>query len=536
MTDGIDITMQTLAQSKNGAAPKMLEKALRSSFYAVRHGAGKGLVALRGGKGICEIIRQYIPNDALTIEIIEENRDKFIPALKNAIQDSDAELSQNALNIAYARRFYELIPFLMTIFMDQSKEESKLNELERIIGKLQEKFTDALEERKNRRFLYGTVLPEIFNVITKALNDYHKNDPDLILLMLFRLFPYLTEEHSHLAGVLRNPAGKAYGTVYHLFLMKQDPAVYNLIFYLLNNANPPMLAATAFAKRSDIPFVSGFLKLLTEPVSEELKTNFASISKPDWLNHLPEVLPELDEQTQQGLVLLLGVLNTATAEITDGLQTVFHLGTGTGRTAALSALSHYAGERIDKLIWEACGDSAPKVQMEALRLLPQRNVPNVNVRLLQFAGNPNGEVRATVLELLPNFRFSKFAEGFDQMSEDQRRIMFKLVRAMDSETLDGLTEMLTTGDAAAKNKALQCVRYGNLTAVLEDAVCAVLTAGESPALRKEAAELLTGGQREASRNALVQAMHRDPDADVRAAAKMCLEKRPVVWKTVDTVS
>jgi hypothetical protein len=66
-------------------------------------------------------------------------------------------------------------------------------------------------------------------------------------------------------------------------------------------------------------------------------------------------------------------------------------------------------------------------------------------------------------------------------------------------------------------------------ATLEDAVCEVLSKGENPALRCKAAQLLANGNRELSRSLLVQSLHRDPNPEVREAAKKTLEKRPPTW-------
>ncbi len=120
-------------------------------------------------------------------------------------------------------------------------------------------------------------------------------------------------------------------------------------------------------------------------------------------------------------------------------------------------------------------------------------------------------------------------ETFEQMTEEQRRLMFRIARKLDPGTIDELTRMLTVGDALDQTKALLCAEYGELSGVLEDPLCVVLAEAKLPSLRTKAADLLAGGQREASRSALVQAFHRDSSPEVRAAAKASLEKRPTPW-------
>jgi HEAT repeat protein len=152
------------------------------------------------------------------------------------------------------------------------------------------------------------------------------------------------------------------------------------------------------------------------------------------------------------------------------------------------------------------------------------------MRLLQFADSPHEQVRETVFELLPNIRFDRFFQTFDKISEEQRRTLFKLVKVMDPETVNELAKLLAESEPLVKIKALLCIGYGDLVPALEDAVCGVLTDGETPLLRIAAAKLLAKGRREMSRSILVQALHRDNDPVVRAAAKTSLENRPVAWK------
>jgi hypothetical protein len=48
-------------------------------------------------------------------------------------------------------------------------------------------------------------------------------------------------------------------------------------------------------------------------------------------------------------------------------------------------------------------------------------------------------------------------------------------------------------------------------------------------LRSKAAEQLAAGQQDESRSMLVQALHRDVNPEVRAAARKSLEERPTFW-------
>jgi HEAT repeat protein len=198
--------------------------------------------------------------------------------------------------------------------------------------------------------------------------------------------------------------------------------------------------------------------------------------------------------------------------------------------AALSALAVFSGAGIDRIVWEASGDEDPAVQVVALTQLNAREIPNATARIMQFIESPHAEVRDTIQKLLPDFRFNRFLQTFDQLDDERRRRMFNVVRQLDKQTPIELSKMLSNDDSLLRTKALLCIDYcRDIVPLVEDALCDVLIRDEVSQLRCKAAEQLVGGQQDESRSALVQAFHRDENADVRTAAKNSLENRPTYW-------
>jgi hypothetical protein len=78
--DGIDNTFQTLAHTKNRMVAVLLEQALESSNETVRKMAGRQLLLTKGIEGAWILIRKFDSTDSNLIEIIEENRERIIPA------------------------------------------------------------------------------------------------------------------------------------------------------------------------------------------------------------------------------------------------------------------------------------------------------------------------------------------------------------------------------------------------------------------------------------------------------------------------
>ncbi|MDR2117093.1 MAG: hypothetical protein LBP87_12005, partial [Planctomycetaceae bacterium] len=528
--NGVNVTTQILAQSVNKSALPLLEKAMDSSSQEIRKSAGNQLMNVTGIKYAMKLISKFEPSDNIIISIFNTHRNKVFSALRAAIIGKDPYLARNAFRVIYTQRYFEILPSMLLAFLDQDKTEEDNIDLSEGILKLLEKYVLALEERKNKRRLHETILPDIVAILFQGLKNYHRNDPDLFLIVFLQLYIFLTDRHSNLKKLLYIPSSAFQADVLHFLQSKQDSYIFRLIFHCLDNPNPPPIVLKAFSKRFDIPFIVYFLKSLTEPVSAHLKANLITILPIEWLNSFRSFLDQLDEQAQAGLVILLQSAGLSDNDVLLKLIEVFHYGKGEGRLKALTAITQFSGEQVDQFIWDAGADSDPNIQAEALVLLSKRNLSNANFRILQFANSPHEIVRETIQKLLPNFRLSRFFEIFDQLTEEQRRSMFNVVKALDTKIIMELSQIMLIGEPREKAKALLCVDYGSMVLPLEDSICGVLAKGELPVIRIKAAELLATGQRELSRSTLVQALHRDPDPTVRAAAKNSLEKRPPQWE------
>ncbi|MDR0609930.1 MAG: hypothetical protein LBG58_07465 [Planctomycetaceae bacterium] len=530
MPSSINITIQTLAQSRNKSAIPLLEKALDSSSKGVRKSAGNQFINFTGVKSVWKLINKFDPSDEIIINIFNSHREKVFSALRAAITGEDPYLARNAFRVIYTQRYFEILPAMLTAFLDQDRSEEEDTSLSEGILKLIEKYVLALEERKNRRRFNEMVLSEIVAVLLRGLKDFHRNDPDLFVLVFLQIYPFLTDKHSALTKLLHVPSSAFYGVVHRSLLSGREPYIFRFFVHCFSNTNPPQVALTVFSKRFDMPFIAYFLKSLEKPISTPLKINLAVVRPIEWLNSFRSLLDRLDEQAQAGLALLVQNVGFSENEVKSKLLDLLHYSKPQSRLEALTALAQFSGEEIDQLIWDAGGDSDPNIQANALVLLSKRDIQNANFRILQFANSPHEIVRETIQKLLPDFRLSRFFEMFDHLTEEQRRSMFNVVKILDSQIIDELSRILIVGEPRDQAKALLCIDYGSIVLPLEDSLCGVLAKGELAAIRVKAAELLAAGQRDLSRSTLVQALHRDPDPTVRATAKSSLEKRPPQWE------
>jgi hypothetical protein len=538
MASGVDLSLKVIARSKNKAATKLLETAFRSTDVAVRKLAGEIFIERRSGQGLEVIIRAFDPSDTFFVELVNDNRAKLIPGLRGAIVDKDIALARQAFRLAYTQNFFEVLPTLAAFCLGPGGREMSGLSLNTDLLKFIDKFTDALEKNDpaEHQLLYNIVLPEFPKILVQKIRDYRFSRHELTLTVYLRLYPFFlgvgNDKELHLQ--LQLPNSPVYISTYRQLLKESKPYLFQLVTRCLDRLNPPQIVPQIISERFDVPFLEALFMSIRKPLSLELKSNLASLPPVPWVNQIDSVLHELNVEAQCGLILFLQSISLTDQELQTSLLKIFEFGSESGRVAALSALSAFSGAEIIRLVWDAAEDADPAVQIEALSQIQIRGIPGAVARILQFVESPHEEVRDVIQRLLPNFRFSRLLQTFDQLDDDQRRQMFNIVRHLDKKAPKEISKMLSTGEPLQKAKALLCIDYClDIVPLVEDALCELLAHAEMPTLRSKAAEQLVAGRGETSRTLLVQAFHRDASSEVRDAAKKSLEQRPVYWNQSD---
>ena len=534
MARGTDLTLQVIARSKNQAAVGLLESAFHSTSEIVRKLAGGVLISRRSGKGLEAIIRYFDPADPEQVALVNNNREKLIPGLNGAIVGKDTDIARQAFRLAFSQNFYEVLPTLAAYYLGPGGQEAGSTTRHGDFLRFIDKYTAALDKNApaEHHVLYNVVLPEFTKILVQKISDYRYTRHELTLTVYLRLYPFLTDAGSghDLYLQLRLSNSPVFVAAYRRLLQESEPYVFQLITRCLDRLNPPQVVPLVISERTDIPFLDALFKSIKPPLTLELKTNLAKLSPLAWITQIDSFVGQFDADAQCGLVVLLQHAHLPEGELQAHLLKIFEYGKGGGRAAALSALASFSGADLDRHIWDAAGDSDPVVQVAALNQLNSRNIPGATTRIMQFANSPHEEVRNTIQKLLPNCRFSRFMQTFDQLDEENRRRMFNIVRNLDKSTPDELTKMLHADEPILKAKALLCIDYcRDIVPLLEDALCDILMYGDMPMLRSKAAEQLVAGQQDESRAILVHALHRDGNPEVRAAARKSLEARPAYW-------
>lgn len=535
MDRGIDLTLQVIAKSKNLSAVGLLESAFLSTSGIMRKLAGKILVSRRSGRGLEIIIRYFDPNDADLVTLVNDSRKEFIQGLNGAIVDKDVTLARKAFRLAYTQNFYEVLPTLAAYCLGPEIREGGTHSLNNDLLKFLNKYSAALEKNdpSEHQLLYNFLLPEFSKILVQKIKEYRFSKHELTLSVYLRLYPFFVgagiDRDLYLQLWLSN--SPVYAAAYRRLLKESESYLFQFISRCLERPNPPPIVSQVISERADIPFLDSLFINIKKPLSLELKTNLANLPPLAWIDQIDFFLEQLAPEAQCGLVLLLQNTKLTEDKLKTVLLRIFESGSGEGRVAALSALAAFSGASINRIVWDAAEDEEPMVQIEALTQLSTREIPNATSRILQFVESPHEAVRDTIQKLLPNFRFNRFMQTFDQLDDGNRRQIFNIVRHLDKQTTKELLKMLNIGEPMVRAKALMCIDYSReVVPLVEGALCDTLVQDELPQLRRKAAELLVAGRQDESRSILVQALHRDENPDVRTAAKTSLKNRPPQWQ------
>ncbi|MDR3183171.1 MAG: hypothetical protein LBT89_09695 [Planctomycetaceae bacterium] len=530
MAGGVDLTFQVLKATQNQAANGLLTAAFKSSNEDIRKVAGITLMSRKGGSGIDTIINDFDPDDEFLVGLIRDNRSKMIPGLRTAVVGSDTMLAKQAFRIAYSQSIYEVLPSMFAYCFGPGSQDKNFVHRQNEMLKFCDRYIEALERKESheRHLLVHTIFPELVKTIRTKVKEFRHDANELTLKVFLRFYPFFSDVESELKQVLRIASTPVYLAAYRRLLSDNDVYLFQFIARCLDRFNPPPLILQVIATRFDMQFLPFIFRQIKEPLPMEIQTNLGNLPPVEWLEQIGAVFDKLDGEALQGFVTFLQYLPMSDADMEAYLLRVFYHGQGVGRIAAFNALKPMKNEKTDRLVWDAAGDTDPDIQVEALTELTSRNLPGMSSRIIQFASTPNVRVRETIQKLLPNFKLVWFMEVFDKLDDERRRKMFDVVRHLDERIGEKLSIMLEAGDEVAKQRALVCLDYcSDLVQQSEKALCWLLQNGDLREFRLKCAELLINGKTDESRSALVQAFHRDSDADIRNAAKMSLENRPV---------
>lgn len=527
MSTGIGRTVRILSRSHNRAASALLEQASHSSNDLVRKAAYTELISKGSPGTFLDYIRNFDTLDESIRDILRLQADKLVNPIRIGIFGSDPRLQKNAVRAAFFFKVYDLIPILLQIVTDPRGGTNRSHvPLEEFLLRLLRLFTDELETVQMPGPYHSFVLSEIRPILRKSILGFKRNDSSIVLKVYLYLYRYLDDPELGSSAILRNPLHPIYPTLSALLQSENDPHVFQFVLDSLEQPNVPGLILSTLSNRTDMSFLLYILAGLPDTLSETAQENLSKIHRWEWSKAARPLMAQLDEKQQKSLVDLIRFSDIPEETAFSILHLVIQFGKSQARRLAVAELASHTTTEAAQIVWDATEDSDPEVQAAALRQLRIRNYPEGTARLLQYADSPHPIVRDAVYAELPEFRMSRLLETFEHLRDEQRRAALQIVQKIDPKAKEILARELQYGTPRMKFLAIQCIELvPQFVVPLEELLSALLLRDELPEMRVKAAELLGMGQREMSRHSLMQAFHRDVDAQVRAAAQRSLDQR-----------
>ncbi|MEX0867357.1 MAG: hypothetical protein WD030_08355, partial [Pirellulales bacterium] len=357
MPTGLNATLAVLAKTKNDAALAVLLPALDAPEAAVRSGALRALLDRRSPRGQKEILRRVPSMNEAQLQIIQARPGKLTIALRDALLGDNEREYHNACQATLWFREYDMAPVLVNAAEDMSNPHRGLAAVtlrslcELLYGELSapRDYNQRRDPQLLRRHLL-TTLEHSFQRFNK-----HKS-PEIVESFLL----LASRDNVVLKQALANPHGDAYLCLVDLLTHSEQAGVLRLNLAFLDDPTAPSAAIGVIARRGDLKFI----KLLTNKIGYEpssaVSANLRRIESIPWFDSHTDLLDELDEQGQHGVVQFA---THAAIRRCQSFPVVSHLlrhGTAGGRRAAACALARFSGADANNLALAALGDADPR--------------------------------------------------------------------------------------------------------------------------------------------------------------------------------
>ncbi|MGE3780176.1 MAG: HEAT repeat domain-containing protein, partial [Pirellulaceae bacterium] len=238
--------------------------------------------------------------------------------------------------------------------------------------------------------------------------------------------------------------GRVQSTLIHLLTTSARPGVLRLIFHFLDDPQPPPGIASVVAHRRDITFVRALCAKYSAPMSTAARANVRRIDNLAFLRDDVQLLQDLDEDEQCGLVSFVLATSLNRLRVFELLKAAMARGQTRVRRTACAGLVEFKGDDANHLVLAALEDPDPEVQSLAVQQVRERGIPNILPRLVELIDSPHEVVRAAVRATLTEFNFQRYLGVFEVLDPEVRRSTGSLVKRIDPWAIEHLIQELVS--------------------------------------------------------------------------------------------
>ena len=515
---GLAKTFAVLAKSKNEAATAILLPTLDAADPELQRGALGALLDRRSPAGQREILNRLPSMDDEQRKVIDERRGRLSTALREALLGDDDQACHNACQAIMWFREYDQAPLLVNAIEDPANSQSNLAATtlrtlcEQLYGELASKRDYA--ERRDPQLVRRHVLVALESSVQRY--THHKNNDILETFLLLA-----GRDNVVLKSLLKDPYSDVYRAAVDILTHSEQAGVMRLLLGFLDDASAPSAGINVIAHRTDHRFLRLlFERIGTEPNSRTV-ANLKRIEKISWIDDDLELLEDLDDEAQHGVVQFVMRTSVRRDQSLKVISYLLNHASEAGRRAAAAQLPEFSGVEANNLAIAALADRDPEVQAIVLSQLRQRGIPGAVTHLIERADSPYEVVRNAVRESLAEFTFAQFVTSFDMLDEETQLSTAQLVRKIDPDSVPLLGEELRAQSRTRRIRGLGMAVAMEMVHEVESQIVHLLSDSDH-IMRCEAATALAHAHSDFAITALRSALD-DSSVAVQEAAESSLE-------------
>jgi HEAT repeat protein len=517
---GLEITFELLSATENEAAVDALLPALNSPHEKIQEGAVRTLLDRRSLAGQRELIRTWPQAIQRWPELLDAQRGRMSPALREAVLGDDPTLFAHACQALLWLREYDLLSALLSVLEDDSNPRCRdaANTALELVDLLYQELASPRDYRSRRD--PQLVRRHLTSTLEESVARYARHRKKEVLESLLVLSP---RDSAALKQLLHDPFHSAYLDMVDVLLHSERGGVLRLLLGYLEDPHPPTAALSALARRQDLRFIRHLLKKIGYEPSAAAAANLKKLEAIPWLQSQFELLNDLDDAAQHSAVKMLMASGIKRLEAFHVIEHLAIHGTPGGRRAACEALAQFQGLEASSLTLRALEDPDPFVQAAGARQLRQRGIPGALPKLLELLESRYEVVRNAVRESLAEFQFKRFLSAYDSLDPEVRGSTAALVRKVDPECLPLLVEEMQSSVRSRRMRGIEIAVAMHAVRDVESALIG-LTSDEDHHVRAEAARALGQSNSPQAQQALLDLMS-DRSHVVQEAARQGLSEQ-----------
>ncbi len=516
---GFQRTLLALARTANHSAADVLIAAIDGTSQVVRRKAIAAFARRTDEVSQRKFLTAFQQFSTDEIQALGDVTKHLRPTLRRALADHNIESTQAACHVIFSCRAFDEFPALVTAAIDPhhpGADAVAATTLELALA-LHEQIVEYRRAPAGRDPSFARRWA--LTALSRAVDRFREHRR----VELLEAFLLITTPGNHrLTHLLTDQTHPGHEPL--LAMLRTSPSVgaIEVLAKLFDDTQTPLALLEIAAGRTDAHFRKLFLQTIGQPPSPRVLENaqrikrLSLLEKPsdDWF-----VLPAEHQATAVQMVMAARFSRRTKVQI---LDEILDRGSSKARLVACAALGQIALPEAIVRLEELLDDKDHRIVAVAAKSLRLKGYAGAVDRLAELLSHHDQFVRNVARTGLRDFTFVRYVGQFDQLDEQSRRVLGRIVRESDPTALEELKREIS---AAALPRKLQGLQMAGAMNAVDEVIDLVIMQAEhqDAAVRSDAVVTLAAGTTNEAREA-IEAATGDTNAIVRNRASRSLQQ------------